>query len=197
VSTGRVQRAVRTQWLVLAAALVVLAGVLVAWAVGNAADRVQVVQVVRAVPSGHTLTADDLALTAVAYDGEVQGLVPARSIDALVGRVAAIDLRAGALLQVGMWRDGDGLAAGEQSVGAVLKDGRYPSGIADGDLALAAPIDDPAFVPVAVRVIDTHTTSGGAFVVTLAVPQADAVAVAQLAATDRLVLVGQAAGGDA
>jgi len=197
MSTGRVQRSVRTQWLALGAALVVLAGVLVAWAVGNAADRVQVVQVVRSVQSGAAFTADDLALTGVAFDGQVQGLVPASSIDSMVGRVAALDVRAGSLLQVGMWRDGAALAAGEQSVGAVLKDGRFPSALSRGDRALAVAIDDAAAAPVAVRVIASRTTDGGAFVVTLAVPQADAVVVAQLAATDRLVLVGEAPGGGA
>ncbi len=197
MSSGRVQRTVRTQWLALGAALVVLAGVLVAWAVGNAADRVDVVQVVHAVPSGQPLKSSDLAVTAVAFDAQVNGLVPAASIDAMVGRVAALDLRSGSLLQVGMWRDGQQLATGEQSVGAVLKDGRFPAGLARGDRALAAAVDDSAATPVSVRVIDSHTSDGGTFVITLAVPQADAVAVAQLAATDRLVLVGESTGGGA
>ena len=102
---ARVRSRVRTQWLALGAALVVLSGVLVAWALTKAADRVQVVQVAQSVSAGDVLEAADLSVTGIAFDDEVQGLVPAASLQALVGRVAAIDLAPGALLSVGMWRD--------------------------------------------------------------------------------------------
>jgi len=185
---------VSTQWLALGAALVVLAGVLVAWAVGNAADRVQVVQVARAVAAGEIIGVDDLSVTGVAFDAQVQGLVPERSLEALVGRMAAVDLQAGSLMQVGMWRDSPLLSPGERSVGAVLAAGRYPAGLARGDTALAAPIEGEAIVGVVVRIIDTQLGNDGAMSVTLAVPDAESVTLAQLAATDRLVLVGEPMG---
>ncbi|MDO8362839.1 MAG: SAF domain-containing protein [Actinomycetota bacterium] len=190
---GRVRSRVRTQWLALGAALVVLAGVLVAWALTQAADRVQVVQVAQAVPAGEVIEAADLTVTGVAFDAEVQGLVPAGSLEKLVGRVAAVDMQPGSLLQVGMWRDAPQLAAGEESVGALLQLGRFPAGLVRGDLAVAAPLDAAGTGPVVVvRVIDLQVLDDGDLSVTLAVAQADSVSVAQLAANDQLVLVGRA-----
>src|SRR5687768_9577421 len=128
VTPGRntkVRSRVRAQWLVLAAALTVLAGMLVAWALAQAADRVHVVSVARPVAAGTVIQAADLRTTAIAFDGDVQGLAPAASLDALVGRVAAVDLGAGSLLSVGMWADDTGLAEHERTVGAVLDAGRF------------------------------------------------------------------------
>ena len=187
---GKVRSRVRTQWLALSAALVVLAGVLVAWALSNAADRVQVVQVAQTVQAGDVIDAADLTVAGVAFDAAVDGLVPADSLAALVGRVAAIDLQPGALLQVGMWRDAPQFTAGEEAVGALLKAGRFPTGLARGDLAIAAPVDAAATgITVAVRVIDVQLGADGDLSVTLAVPADQSIAVAQLAATDQLLLV--------
>ena len=72
---NRVRSSVRTQWMALGGALVVLAGVLVAWALSRAADRVQVVQVAQQVQAGQVITADDLTVTGIAYDTQLQGLV--------------------------------------------------------------------------------------------------------------------------
>ncbi|MEI8238077.1 MAG: SAF domain-containing protein [Actinomycetota bacterium] len=186
----------RTQWLALSAALVVLTGVIVAWALSTAADRVQVVQLAQPVRAGHELTIDDLVVTEVAFDAGVTGLVPASSLHELVGRLAAIDLEAGALVQVGMWRATPNLAAGEESVGVVLKPGRAPSTLAQGDVAVAASAD-PAVsaAPVPVRVLDATAKDDGTLMVNLAVPVAQAVKVAQLAASEQLVLVVRAPGG--
>lgn len=121
-------------------ALVVLAGVVVAWALASAGRRVLVVQVAQPVPAGSIIDAADLITTGVAFDPGVQGLVPAASLDALIGRVAAIDLDAGVLLQRGMWRDGEPLLDGEQAVGAVLEAGRFPLGLGIGDVVIGAPL---------------------------------------------------------
>ncbi len=187
--TPRVRSQVRTQWLVLAAALIVLAGLLVAWALSRAVDRVQVVQVRSALSAGDVIGADDLALVGISSDASIAGLVPAGSLPSLVGRVAAVDLGAGSLLVAGMWADAPDLGLGEHGVGAVLKVGAYPAGLARGDHALAVSLDDAA-LPVTVRVIDVAATDADSLVVTLAVPSSGSVAIAQLAATDRLVLIG-------
>lgn len=193
-ATGTVRSRVRTQWLALGAAFVVLAGVVVAWALSNAANRVQVVRVAHDVPAGELIAADDLSVTGVAYDAEVQGLVPASSAGALVGQVAAIDLTAGAILQVGMWRDAPEVAAGEERVGALLRSGRFPAGLGRGEVAVAASVDGAPDSPqVEVRVLDVGEGPDGSLSVTLAVPAAMSVAVARLAATEQLVLVGRAA----
>ena len=130
----------RTQWLAMGAALVVLAGVVVAWALSSAGHRVLVVQVAQPVAAGSIIDAADLMTTGVAFDPGVEALVPAASLDALIGRVAAIDLEPGVLLQRGMWRDGEPLVAGEQAVGAVLEAGRFPLGLGVGDVVLGAPL---------------------------------------------------------
>ena len=196
----RVRTQVRAQWLVLAAALTVLAGVLVAWAIERAADRVEVVSVARAVPAGTVIQADDLTTTAIAFDEPVAGLAPASSLDALVGRVAVVDLRPGALLSSGMWADGTGLSPDERTVGALLDVGTYPSGLATGATALAIATGDvtgDATGDVTVRVLDTRTTERGALQVTLAVPATYAADIARLAAAKTLVLVGVPAAPDA
>jgi len=215
-SLGRLRPQVRTQWLALGAALVVLAGLLVTWGLSQASDRVQVVQIASDVSAGDAFTAADFTIADVAFDGAVEGLVPARSLDALVGRVAAIDLSPGQLVQVGMWRDTPALVDGEDSVGAVLAAGRFPSGLAVGDTAVAASLAAPADVlggavsanpteiagtpdassptAVIVRVIDVAPGADGSLSITLAIDELHSVAVAQLAATDRLVLVGRPTG---
>jgi len=189
---GKARSRVRTQWLALGAALVVLAGVLVAWGLSNAADRVEVVQVARGVSAGEVIEANDLTLASVAYDGAVVGLVPSASLDSLVGRAAAIDLQAGVLLQTGMWRDATHIAAGEESVGALLAPGYFPGGLARGDVVLAAQVDAASSgAPVAVRVLDVQPGSSGELSVTLAVPAGRSISVAQMAASHQLLLVGQ------
>ena len=197
-SANRVRSRVRTQWLALGAALVVLASVLVGWALTQAADRVQVVQVARPLHAGDVIAAADLTVADVAFDGQVEGLVPVASLNALVGRVATIDLQRGTLMQAGMWSDAPQLATGEEAVGALLAIGRYPVGLARGDLAIAAPIDSAIETnPTIVRVITVQTQANGDLLVTLAVAHADSVAIAQLAATSQLVLVGQSIDGGA
>lgn len=202
---------VHTQWLALGAAFVVLAGVLVAWGLSQASDRIAVAQLAADVKAGDVFEQSDFTVAEVAYDGVVQGLVPERSIEALVGRVVAIDATAGQLVQVGMWRDSPALADGEDSVGAVLEAGRFPAGLAVGDTAIAAslaapadvlagatsptstvPGDDTSTTPgmVVVRIVDVVPGADGTLSITLAVDAAHSVAVAQLAATDRLVLIG-------
>jgi hypothetical protein len=189
----QVRSQVRTQWLALGGALVVLAGVVVAWALSSAADRVQVVRVVQEVPAGQPIPVEALTTSGVAYDADVDGFVAAASIADLAGRIAAVDLRPGMLVQTGMWRDTPALLAGEQRVGVVLRAGRLPAGLGQGDLAVAAAVDtaDP-FEPAPVRVLDAVPGADGTTSLTLAVGEADAVAVARLAANDMLVLIGDA-----
>lgn len=128
----------RTQWFALSGALVILAGVLVTWALSSASGRTDVVRMNRAVRAGQTFVADDFAVAGVAIDPGVEGLVPASALTDLVGRIAARDAAAGVLVQVGMWRDGADLDSDEYSVGARLAPGHFPAGLASGDLALAA-----------------------------------------------------------
>jgi len=188
---------VRTQWLLLAAALTVLAGTLVAWALSQAAARVDVVSIARPVPAGAVIDAADLSVTAIAFDEQVTGLVPAASRERLVGRTAAIALEPGMLLSTGMWADGSQLGDGERTVGALLAPGRFPAGTEPGTSALAIGVNagasgpsPEAVAPMTVRVLDATLTDHGELQVTLAASDADAIVIARLAATDMLVLVG-------
>ena len=197
----------RIQWLVLAAALVVLAGTLVAWALGRAAERVTVVSVSRPVAAGDVIEPGDLGITDVAVDADITGLIAAESLPRLAGRVATIALEPGMLLTAGMWAEDTELAADERTVGAVLAAGRYPSGIVHGSVTLTVDVRDssatavPAVPAVAtatqpgavgplVRVLEATTDESGDLHVTLAVPLADAERIARLAATDSLAIIG-------
>jgi hypothetical protein len=196
---------VRTQWLVLAAALTVLAGTLVAWALSRAAARVEVVSIARPVAAGAVIERADLTTSAIAFDGEVAGLVPAASGGQLVGRTATIALEPGTLLTVGMWADGNRLADDERTVGALLAPGRFPIGVEPGTRALAvavapaggAPVTDVE--PMPVRIVDAIVDEQGNLRVTLAAADPEAITIAGLAAGGALVLVGlpsaDAAGG--
>jgi flagella basal body P-ring formation protein FlgA len=188
----RVRTRVRAQWLVLAAALTVLAGVLVAWSLTRAADRVEVVSMARPVPAGTLIQAADLTTTAIAFDTPVVGLAPATSMQSLVGRMATIDLQPGVLLSAGMWADGTELSPGERTVGAVMAAGNYPVDLAQGSsaLAVATEADVAGDAAVIVRVLDVTPGEQQTVVITLAVPEADAARIARLAATDALILIG-------
>jgi hypothetical protein len=76
----------------------------------------------------------------------------------------------------------------------VLDAGRLPASRVV--VAIAASIDGlTEVVPTAVRVLDVAEGTDGDLVVTLAVPSAQAIAIAQLAATDQLLLVGRSTAG--
>lgn len=203
----------------MGAALVVLAGVVVAWALSSAGRRVLVVQVAQPIGAGTVIDAADLMTTGVAFDPGVAGLVPAASLDALIGRVAAVDLEVGVLLQHGMWRDGEPLVEGEQAVGAVLEAGRFPLGLGIGDVVIGAPLGAAALTigdgsagtgstsgeratgstegaadltspdVMTMRIIDLVVLDNGSVSLSFAVPNASAITIAQLAATGQLVVV--------
>lgn len=200
---------VRAQWLVLASALTVLAGVVVAWALSRAAARIEVVAAARPVELGVEIVPDDLTVVAVAAADGVTGLVPADSLDELVGRVASVPINAGSLIVTGMWTDGAEVGPGENTVGALVRPGRLPERLAVDSTALAVSIDEtdaataaptPASPleqprqsparPVPTRIVAVTRLDTGETNLVLAVPAADAPAVARLAATDRLVLIG-------
>jgi len=209
VQPGRNPRArsrVRVQWLALAAALIVLAGTVVAWALSRAAERVPVVSVARPVQAGDVLTVDDFTISEVAIDADVRGLVPATSLPNLAGRVAAIDLSPGMLVSTGMWAEDPELRSDERTIGAVLRAGRFPSGLVHGTTAWAIDVrssgsaassgktDDATSgllgEPITVRVLDAEVDETGDLHVTLAVPASAAVQIASWAATDTLALAG-------
>lgn len=183
----------RSVWLVLTAALVVLAATVVAWALSRAADRVAVVGVGRPISVGEVFAADDLEIRQVAVDGGAVGLVPAASMGSLVGRRAALDLEAGMLVSAGMWADEGGLGAQERSVGVVVRAGRFPGGLAPQHDALVIDLATDG-APIPVRVLDIETSMQRDIAVTLAVPAEMAAVIARSAAADAIAVIGTPGG---
>ncbi len=118
--------------LVLFGALIVLVGAVAGVQVAaRVDDRMAVLAVARAVKAGQVITDADLMTARVSVDAAV-ATMPASSRTAVVGRIAAIPLAAGGLLnpaQVGtpVWP-----AAGEALAAVAVKPGRAPDGLATG-----------------------------------------------------------------
>jgi SAF domain len=141
-TAGRRPAAGRRRPTLLAAgiALVALGALTTAAVVGQVGDRRAVLAVSRAVPVGQRLAADDLTVAHVSVDPVVRP-VPARDLAAVVGRVAAADLRAGSLLNGGDLTDALEPGPGEQLVPVVLGAGRLPArGLRTGDRVLVTAV---------------------------------------------------------
>lgn len=117
------------------AALGVLLVSVCAFGIGNWAStvghRTQVLVVIRAVPAGSVIQADDLATAGVAADHQVSA-IPASAGSQEVGRVARVDLVPGSLLERSEVGTGPAIPAGASVVGLDLKGGAFPSEIAAG-----------------------------------------------------------------
>jgi len=118
----------------IAAALV---GSVVAASVALSADRRQPVLVVaRTIDAGRLITAGDLRTVRV---GAEEGLPVVLSSHraSVVGRVAAVPLASGTLLQPAHLGATPDLASGEASVGVALEPGRFPPRLGAGDHVVA------------------------------------------------------------
>ncbi|MEV0623975.1 SAF domain-containing protein [Nonomuraea sp. NPDC050404] len=126
--------------LVVGVALTAL-GALVAWQVyGFASQRVPVLVVARDVPIGQQIQAQDLRTVALGVDTTVQS-VDAAGKSALIGRRAAVDLKAGSLLSPAHVTETLVPAPGEVVVPVALKPSRLPArGIQPGDRVVATAV---------------------------------------------------------
>lgn len=111
---------------VVAAALIVLGGLGGAWAWLAGTSSVEVVAMRAAVERGAVITADDLVVVRVNPDPALQ-VVPAESLDVLVGQRAATSLVAGALLAPGQVTDVLPPAEGFSVVGLSPEVGLMPA----------------------------------------------------------------------
>jgi hypothetical protein len=122
--------------------LLVLAGALVAaYLYTGIGGRESVVMVARDVPVGTQITASDVATTRVAADQGV-ALIPGRQLHQVVGRLAAVDLRKGALLTPSQVTTALSPRPGQQVVPVALKLSQLPArGLMPGDqvLVIATP----------------------------------------------------------
>jgi SAF domain len=179
---------IRVPLLVAALASTLLAAVLILYGFSQAADRTQVLRVTRDVAAGEIIPGDSLATIGVAVDATNQ-LVPADARESVAGHVATKPLLAGDLLSRSDLTAAPQPDDGELRVGAVLPPGRYPLDLRRGDAAIVSPTDGE-IAAIGVRVLDIRPTDEGVEVV-LAVPTADAATAAQLAAQNRLALIGE------
>jgi hypothetical protein len=161
-------------------------------------NRTQVLTVRRAVPAGHTIGPDDLAVALVSVGGDVR-TTPASALDRVVGHVAAVALVAGSLLVPDAVSAAARVPSDMAIVGASLKAGQYPASLTPGDevrlveIAAASGIGGSA-APIdrgRASVLDVARShdSPDALAVSLLVPKAAATNVAGDGAAGRLSLV--------
>jgi len=118
----------RRAGLIAAAVLLALLGAMAATTIGaRLSDRQDVLMLVRDVPFGAVITADDVALTPVAVEPGVD-VIAADALDGVVGSVAAGDLLAGGLLSSGMLRAAAPPEAGQVLVPIAVPADRLPAG---------------------------------------------------------------------
>jgi len=197
----------RPAFVALAVALLAGGGGIGAAMIAATDSRAPVLAITRPVPLGAVLTSADLTRARVGADPALHP-VPAGELASVVGRRAAVPLRAGTLLTRDEITAVMAPAPGQQLLGLALKPGQLPAqGVGPGArvLLVSTPAGgdtaggrsgNPA---VAVRIAGTvHavTTSagGGVVVVDLLVADRDATAAAQAASTGNVALLVQPAG---
>lgn len=153
----------------------------------------------RTVPVGQTIGEADVTVARVPADPVLQP-VPVAERDRVVGRVAAVELRAGTLLTAGEVTDAAVPGAGEQVIGVAAKPGQVPArGLRPGDRVLAVPVPGDqagtdtavdAGGPVPGRVVQVGPPDAeGVVTVDLVVGQDTGPRLAALASTGRVALV--------
>lgn len=184
-------RRLQIPWLVAAVAALLLATLVVLVGLSKAADRTRVLAVSRPIPAGEVMPSDALMVRSIAVDGGPSGFVAEGRETDVVGKVTVKALEAGELLTASDVASVPQLAAGERRVGAVVKPTRVPPGTRRGEALSAFAVDGDRSVLVPARVLDVSVGKDGVATLGLAVGTEQAPLVAQWAATDRLVLVGE------
>jgi hypothetical protein len=190
----------------------ILAGLLLALACGTltaaiylrVGGRTPVLAVARDVPAGHAIAARDLTEARISYDRTLHAVTAALR-DQVVGRVAAVDLKAGSLLTSEELTSGTVPGFGEAVVGVALKAGQLPADQPRaGDLVVvllvppanagAASANEPkagasVLVPVA-RVFSAQPGANGSDLtaISLVVDQDQVAAVARAQATGQVAV---------
>ncbi len=192
-------RQLQLRWLIGVAALVLLGGLLLLYAVPLYSQHTSVVVMARDVKVGATLTAADVATADVSVGDQVAVVHPQ---DGVLGKTALSDLPAGSLLSPRLVGDAPTLANGQNLVPVRLKLGQRPEqGLSAGQAVLAVPAPADPNSPGGAKLVQVQSigaivvSSGqpdpatGDVVVDLRIPQADAVGLARAAATGSVTLV--------
>lgn len=164
----------------------------------SSVEKVPALAMVDSIARGQVIESTDLHVVYVASDDAIARMDPSRS-GSVVGRVATVDLEAGALLTRTAVADGAAVRSGEAVVGLSLDPGAYPArGLAPGDVVNVVRSSDVAELDAAPKVIARDATvfaveemSSDRLLVSVIAPAGDAEVVAATAGAGglRLVLV--------
>ncbi|MEV0168980.1 SAF domain-containing protein [Nonomuraea fuscirosea] len=192
----------RSPMMLVAGVALTALGALVAWQVyGVASERVPVLVIARDVPIGQQLQAQDLRTVALGLDATVQS-VDAAGKSTVIGKRAAVDLRAGSLLSPTQVTETLVPAPGEVVVPVALKSSRLPArGVQPGDRVVATALSSGATgagpaqeQPARVDRVGPPDTDG-LVVIDLIVPAAVGPALARQAADGAVAIVLQSRAG--
>ncbi|MCL3862055.1 SAF domain-containing protein [Actinotalea sp. K2] len=199
----------RRAGLIAAAVLLALLGAMAATTIGaRLSDRQDVLVLARDVPFGAPITADDVTVTSVAVEPEID-VITAGSLGDVVGSVAAGDLRAGGLISSGMLRETAPPETGQVLVPIAVPAKRLPAGglVAGSRLEVvdtptsrataeggAPPTTPRAFTVEVVRLGEPDVN--GVSMLDVVVEQGDGRGLAALVATEQFALVLLAEGSD-
>lgn len=198
VSTGAVRapRAGRSNARVVLAVLLIVAGAAIGGALHLAGDsRTQVVVAARDIPVGTVISAGDL--TSGEMSGTGVGAIAGADAGLLLGQSATTRIPAGALLHADMFQAAPPPGEGRIAIGLALSAGQLPAAELTPDrmvqvLQVLPASEASAEAPVSTvlvedaLVLSVTSDPSGAWLVTVAVDEADAPAVAAAAAAARV-----------
>lgn len=191
----------------LGVALVAIGGVTSARLVTDASGRTAVLAVAHDIPVGATITSSDLATAHFGHDPHLTPIA-AGAESTVVGKVAAVTLRAGSLLTAADVTSASIPGAGHQLVGVALKPGQLPArALVAGARVLVVATPGQAGTtatgdqqgtsqqPIPAVVVDVSAPAADeTVVVDLSVATGDGPTVAAIASTGNVALVEQPAG---
>ena len=155
--------------------------------------RVAVLQVVRDLPAGSKLTADDVRSLELTSDPSLS-IVRTVDLSSVVGRYTKVRIVAGGLLAPGLMQSAPLVAPGSAVVAVTIPSGELPAGLRERSqvqIVIPTPGDAAPVAPVLGRVVGLPAAPDsvtGQMSVSLEVSSADAVTVAS-AARVRVVLM--------
>jgi len=189
------QRRMRPGLLGLAVLLIALGGLGAAFAVMSVRSTGSYLAVVRPVPAGTTIVADDLTAIEVA-GGQGIRPIPAAKRSAVIGQRAAVTLLPGTLLTAAQLTRAPLLGPGQQQVALGLKPSQIPARhLNPGDKVqlVGTPRKDDSGEAAVTRydavVFDTLAQDKSNAVLYLVVQARDAAAIVLLASDDRIAVV--------
>jgi len=185
-------------YIALAVILIIGLAVGFGWFYQSSGAKAPVVVVIAPVAAGHPVLRQDLSTIDVS--GGVVA-VAGDHMDSVLGQIATVDLLPNTLLQRSMVTSADTLPSGDAQVGVALKGGQVPAeGLSPGDSVEIVALPDKGatgagqsasvLVPSAkVFAAVTDPAQVGGLLVTVTVPAASAVPVAQASGTGLVALV--------